>query len=115
MNEWLTNLKVGDQVVVSGESYGSRNQVFLSTVEKLTQTLIFTKGGMKFRRRDGHSPGTWATGLLLEPTPDNLEQVREHAVKAKQAAVARRLREYAWHKLPLETLQMIEKLLPKST
>lgn len=112
MNEWLTNLKVGDQVVVSG---GNQVRIFLSTVERLTQTLIFTKGGMKFRRRDGHSPGTWATGLLLEPTPDNLEQVEQERLRARQGQAASRLRKYAWHKLPLETLQMIEKLLPKST
>lgn len=112
-NEWLNNLKVGDEVVVS--EGGIANRVFRSTVERLTKTLIFIKGGQKYRRRGGHSPGTWDTGFLLEPTPENLEQVKESTLKIMRRSLARRLREYTWHKLPLETLEAIEKLLPKGT
>lgn len=111
MNDWLANLKVGDKIVVGG---GGRIRVFLSTVRRLTKTRIFTTGDGAFGR-DGYSPGQWATTYLLEPTPENLEEVRQEALRVRRCQVAYQLREYAWQKLPLETLEAIKALLRRLT
>lgn len=113
MNEWLDNLNVGDKVVIRGG--GVTDRWFCSTVARLTKTLIFITANMKFRRRDGRSPSEWATGCLLEPTPENLERVEQENLKISQMRAALQLQQYAWHELPLETLEKIKKLLPKST
>lgn len=110
MDEWLVNLKVGDTVIVSTPQ-GYRDCLTRSSVKRLTKTLIFTEDGMKFRRRTGCNPGDWAASFLLEPTPENMERLRDSVLKNRQIGLARKLRKYAWHKLSLETLQGVEKLL----
>ena len=86
MDEWLTNLKVGDTVIV--QSWGMSNRIYCSTVQRLTKTLIFALTGGKFRRMDGHSsPGPWDTGILLEPTPENLELVKQENLRVRRMRV----------------------------
>ncbi|KKL03903.1 hypothetical protein LCGC14_2621460 [marine sediment metagenome] len=107
--EWLENLKVGDRVVINTTSYGSQGDNSVSVVERLTKTLIITKGGRKFRRNDGLSPGgEWSKDTLQEPTPEAVDRIR-------QANLANKLRHYDWKPLPLATLRAIYDLLPKST
>ena len=56
MNNWLQDLKVGDEVFVS---YG--HGMFLESVEAVTKTTL-TVGGDKFRRKSGtcvESPSKW--------------------------------------------------------
>ena len=100
MSEWLDNLKVGDKVVIGG------GPMAITTVGRLTKTLIITKGGTKFRRRDGTSPGEWTTGFLQEPTQEIVEQI-------KQGNLASKLRGYDWRSLPLEILVKVYNLLPR--
>lgn len=102
-NEWRDNLKVGDRVVIGGYTADT-----ISSVERLTETLIITNGG-KFRRRDGCSPGNgWHRNTLQEPTPEVVDRIR-------QENLARKFCHYDWKTLPLETLRAVFKLLPKGT
>ena len=106
MSEWLENLKVGDQVVVmSGGGYMSRD--YVSTVKRLTKTLIVTENDRGFRRSDGRSPGGIYHDFLEEPTLQRLGQI-------KQIWLATKLKAFSWKLLPLETLEAINNLLPKN-
>lgn len=101
MSEWLNNLKVGDKVVIGGGLDGD----IISRVERLTNTLIITAAGSRFRK-DGHAPGQ-SRCILQEPTPEILNRIR-------RVNLARHFRRYDWQELPLETLVAVFKLLPKS-
>lgn len=110
MSEWLANLEVGDTVIVSIGQGGS-DCLTESSVGRLTKTLIFTKSGMRFRRKNGHAPDEWATSFLLEPTPKHMVLLRDSVLEGQRRNAACRLRKYEWHRLPLETLEAVEVLL----
>lgn len=111
MREWLDNLQVGDDVVISG----GPGPMSVFKVVRLTKTLIFTTASRRFRRRDGHSPGTWAVGFLQEPTPVVLNQVERDRLRTRQANLAHKLRHYDWGTLSLEKLVEVYDSLPKSS
>jgi ribosomal protein L14 len=83
MKEWLNNLKPGDEVFVS-QRYGKPSERVI--VERLTKAHIVTKGGKRFRKRDGVIVGadTWSMQILQEPTSRRREEWRVH--RLKQAA-----------------------------
>lgn len=81
MSEWLDNLKVGDKVVVY-----ERRPVALTTVKRLTKTLIFTERGSKYRRKDGHAPGEWSTSSIHEPTQEAIDAKRYMIRRSRPAS-----------------------------
>jgi hypothetical protein len=55
MNDWIRNLKVGDEVSISTR-YGSGISC-LTTVGRITKTLIITASGDRFKINGGYEPG----------------------------------------------------------
>lgn len=65
--DWLAGLKVGDPVIVRW-SFPRRREI--QTVVRLTDTLIETNDGLRFRRKDGYKPGcsSYHFRLIEQPT-----------------------------------------------
>lgn len=56
MSEWLSNLKVGDKVIVSS----FRGCDVTATISRLTKTKIILNGSLtKYRKADGHCAGDY--------------------------------------------------------
>lgn len=105
-SEWLQNLKVGDAVFISG-SGGMGSADCVSSVKRLTKTLIITEGGSRFRRDNGwsqNSGGGYYRRYLQEPTQQKLDDIR----KVLLAAQFKRIK---WETLSLKTLEAVKKLL----
>jgi len=69
---WLANLKPGDQVVVSHPLYRDS----IKTVERTTKTLVVLKNGDKYRKQNGYVPGNYFYGFYLcRPTKERLTKI----------------------------------------
>jgi hypothetical protein len=108
MNEqkdWLANLAVGDEVIVSHGGFSSDHPGNLKRVERLTTTLIII-GADRWRRSDGRSFGSYGRGLLLEPT----EKRRQALVRHQNLRTVRNAR---WDKASDELLAQVAALVPR--
>lgn len=70
---WLDQLKVGDKVIVS--AHFDRN--YISTIERITKTLIIIKQG-RFRKDGGlcQGSGWYRREFISEPTKDKLDAIK---------------------------------------
>lgn len=65
-DEWLSNLKVGDEVVIMQRTYA--DSLIIHHVTRITKTMIVC-GNYRFRRLDGCSPGDgFYTSRIVKPT-----------------------------------------------
>jgi hypothetical protein len=81
-NEWLQNIKVGDKVIISGNSAFGSDRVNVVVKLTATQVHVNTRGFLKdyvtkYNRESGRSigTGTWETNWLDEATPEKLEAI----------------------------------------
>ena len=96
---WLEGLRVGDRVIISDHAGN-----FVTTVQRLTKTLIITvQGKCKYRRSSGQCVG-YSYGSLAEPTQANMDRIA-------RLNLARHLRKYDWKRLSLETLRTIRTII----
>ncbi|HEX5704896.1 MAG TPA: hypothetical protein VFX97_16985 [Pyrinomonadaceae bacterium] len=100
MNDWLANLKAGDEVVVRSGSYGAS----LHVVERVTATQIILPRDSRYRRNDGRPVGAsnnpWNILRLVEPTPELREKIRKDGL-------VEQLRRIVWEKINVDVLQEI--------
>lgn len=102
-DEWLQKLKAGDEVVVRrGYVYGDYR---LSTVERVTSTLVIVNG-LNYRKRDGYTQGkSYQRCQLMEPA----QELRD---KIETSELLNRLsRTGVFDKLPLDSLRQINAIL----
>jgi len=87
MDDWLNNLKAGDEVAVF-DGWVS-NATRIAKVDRVTQTLIVI-GHSKFRRKDGYAPGNgWHRSRISEPTDAHRNTVETRRLHEKlKAALA---------------------------
>ena len=52
---WLSELNVGDKVILTGGGWHSDHTV--EEVDRITKTLIILKSSRRFRKSNGYSPG----------------------------------------------------------
>jgi len=66
-NQWLQELKVGDEVYIP-KQYG--RGYIRSFVQRITPSQIVVTGGDKYRKKDGCSVGTgiWNSSRIYQPT-----------------------------------------------
>jgi hypothetical protein len=101
--EWLSSLKAGDEVAVSG-TYGD---YFIATVKYTTATRIDV-GPSRYRRNDGRRIGDdrWGRNRLVEVTDELRQQIRREQVIGS-------LRAFDWRKLSNDTLFAIHDMAGK--
>lgn len=95
---WLEDLKVGDEVVVSGSFLSYE----ISRVTHTTATQIHI-GGTKYRRDTGVQMGSvssWNRSSLCEPTQELRDKI-EHKKRASSMGIV------TWQKLSLDQLRRI--------
>jgi len=105
MNEyetWLDNLAVGDKVFQTASgALGSTDSI--STVERITKTLIVTKTS-RFSRHNGTSPGGgYYHSRLEEATQENIDSIRKNQLVAA-------FKRFDWDALTLDKLNAINAL-----
>jgi hypothetical protein len=94
-NDWLSELEVGSQVIVS-----LCDENMLHTVKCLTETKIKLNGTKtKYQRQSGWSVAFDSRGssLLIEPTKERLNII-------KQKTLSRKLNRFSWGSMPLDIL-----------
>ena len=107
MSEWLDKLQVGDEVVVDSSSIGAIP--YITKVARLTETLIVTESGQRYRRKDGVTLGSGSyCSFLQEPTQEIVDAI-------SQRNLASHLRQVQWSDLPLDKLRAVIKLLPRKS
>jgi hypothetical protein len=106
-DEWLKELKVGDEVAVWHSSFGSGHYDF-AKIEKIHKTH-FVIGSTKYRRDSGrHAGESWHPAWLRQATPE----LRQEIVAARRLNfLCSKLAETNWRKLPTETLEAIYNIL----
>lgn len=87
--EWLNNLKVGDEVFISG----SGTLLYSATVSRITKSQIFIKSKINFNpdyeaafwKKDGYKVGRsdWSYERLIEPTEEIKKRVHINNLKAR--------------------------------
>ena len=107
-NEWLAQLKEGDEVVaVNGN--GNRH---VTKVSRLTPKMFAVESSPSrlFRRRDGreHGGGTWTSWLVLEARPEDVVAIRE---ERRFTSLRRHLADVRWSTLPLSVLEQVNAVL----
>lgn len=88
---WLENLKPGDEVIVSG--WGVRASDSIARVERLTKTQVILEDiPTRFRVATGRSIGTtrWHHLYLRQGTYGSLAKVREAQFRRRSIASIRR-------------------------
>lgn len=101
-NDWLANLKVGDEVIVD---HGRKETMFNSEVIRLTATIVVISWHSKrFRKCNGKQSGQVYGAQIVEPTTERLDDIghRKWADKLKL---------YKWEKESLLTLSKIVVIL----
>lgn len=102
--DWLANLAVGDEVIVSHGGFDSRHPGHLKRVERITATQIII-GADRWRKSDGRMIGNGIYGRsLLEPTPKR----RQALVRYKNLETVRNAR---WDKASDELLAQVAALV----
>lgn len=107
-NEWLSNLKPGDQVIVE-----ERSNISIRKVERLTKTQIVLEGTTtKFRRDSGRqvSGDTWHMQYLYEATPERVAEIRE---SNKRKRLISQLKDINWSAFSTEALEKVYKIAAK--
>lgn len=99
-NDWLKNLKVGDEVLIGQAGVPD----FTTKVKRFTRTLIITEQDGRYRRFDGRSSSRISTHCLREPTQERLEKLQHRLWSVK-------LRHHKWQDESLCTLAKIVQLL----
>ena len=106
-NEWLKDVKVGDEVAVWHSSFGAGYYDFRK-VEKVHK-VHFEVGGSKFRRDTGRQAGeSWHPAYLRQSTPELKAEV---AAERRLNTLAAGMAKVNWRKIPLETLEVLNKII----
>ena len=81
MNDWLENLKRGDNVIISSRHYDD-----IDHVSRVTKTQICVKSTVsKFRKSNGCRVGdacSWSMVRLVRPTEEKLNYIETEKVKS---------------------------------
>lgn len=108
-DDWLKNLKINDEVVVSGGSAMAKD--YVARVERLTKTqIILTDSSTKYRRSNGGQIGgnSWSTRWLREADKEKVAMIKHD--QEKRSAIYY-LDDFKWIDLSLESLQTIVKVV----
>lgn len=105
-DSWLESLKVGDAVVEEW-GYGYKAER-LTTVTKVTKTLVVVATGGRYRRDDGRRVGGEYHQRLRQDTPE-----RRGRIRAKE--LADRLSNVQWGTRPLAVLERVVAALEDPT
>lgn len=102
--QWLAGLKVGDEIArqTSG-GWGSRIHADFLPVTRLTARYIIC-GSQKFRKDDGHEPGTYRGYYLSQPTDELKATLVEQSRKDE---IVPRIERLKWRELSVATLEAI--------
>ncbi|MCK9542087.1 MAG: hypothetical protein M0R03_08665 [Novosphingobium sp.] len=74
--EFLNTLKVGDKVGVSSHYHG----LMLTTIKRITKTLIVTENDQRFNKDNGYAKGSvgFFTRTLIAPTEEFYKNYYRH-------------------------------------
>lgn len=97
-DEWLDNLKAGDEVITCSGYYGKS----VSKVQRTTATQIVTEKGGKYWKKNGKRVGDtdWNISYITEPTQEIRNEIRK-------AALCDKLSRVVWQKLSVDILAEI--------
>lgn len=108
-NEWLQNLKAGDEVIQK-DNY-NRTVLTVSRTTK-TQIIVTNSHGCddRFNKSDGYLRGdrSWSYHYLVEATPELLLEVRN---ENRVATLGEYLSGVHWAKVSLDDLEKIHTIL----
>lgn len=97
-DDWLSNLKVGDVVIVHGSGLHGDS---IDKVAKLTKTQIVLERGSRFRRSDGCQPGDgYHMGHLGKPSKERIDGIRREMMARR----IHNIKHADLVRLPVETL-----------
>lgn len=99
-----SNVKVGDEFIVS-----NRNSKGLYKVKHITKTR-FTVGGGTFLKKDGAEYGSsrWENKHCFVPTE---KEKIEFLIKIKKNNLAKKINNFDFNKLDIETLEKIHNII----
>ena len=103
MNNWIKNLKVGDEVIVA-PGYGEIKRI--ERVEKINKSSIVV-GGVLFGF-SGVERSSWGRAMLFECTDEARERVQN---ERERYYIVNKLRNYNWDDVPIEDLRKIYNIL----
>jgi hypothetical protein len=103
----LNGVKVGDRLLVRGE-LGSRN--WIEVVAWVTETLVVTDRGRKFRLRDGRIPGT-ASYIRTQAAIATAEDIERVEIETLRREIAEMFEPRMQFVISLPLLRQIRDLL----
>jgi hypothetical protein len=104
---WLDELKVGDEVVVSG-----RHSKYIDKITKVMPMSVEV-GNRRYRKTDGieRSDDIWDRTHIIECTPERKEAIRN---RDRRIRMANHCRGTDWNKLDNERLERIVAILKEA-
>lgn len=107
-NDWLSELKEGDDVIVVSSSGGIRKKV--ATVTRTTKTQIIV-GNSRYRKNNGYIIGSscWCREYLMKPTPELIETLNAEEIKIRYVNFLKNVVD--WGILDIEKLKKIYQII----
>lgn len=99
----MENFKVGDVVIVRGNSY---NPDTVEKIVRLTKTQIVLEDGRKFTRKSGRQVGCsdWSSFCISKATPEQIKKIQYKQQKEEPVVF---LKTVKWKKFDLGFLESI--------
>lgn len=104
MNEWLKDIKVGDEVLVGDYTVSPH---VMKRVKRLTRTQIILESGSRYNRQTGRNVGAstpWSRSYLTEVTPKRLEVMERQELVVKLSSMV-------WKRYGLKVLRQVMEVL----
>lgn len=108
----LSEAEICETVIVwSSGGLGWRRISKISKIERITKTMIVVEG-VNYNRITGRRTGNSRySALIYLPDPGEIDEIRNDA---KKKGLVKNLSDFQFDSLPIETLEMIIELLPKT-
>jgi hypothetical protein len=106
---WLQELKVGDDVVVESHGYRSEPR-YIATINRVLKTQLQLKNGDKFTRSSGTKVGAYGfhKPYLRQLIPGDKEHIRE---EHKRRIFVRKIESAKWEQITTDKLKRIIAIL----
>ena len=108
-NDWIKNIKIGDEVIVTPGGIRSGNLPKIRKVEKINKASISVDGTL-YNIKDGFERGRdpWAFSYISECTP---EKKADLSLRYERAIILTAIHNAEWSKMSIEQLRAIREII----